>query len=297
MSVIDNVLQIANNEVGYLEKKNNNQLYDKTANAGSNNYTKYWKDMYPGMQANPWCLCFVVWCFVQAFGQDIAKKLLCMTKGYTFYTPTSYDYFKKAGRVVKDPKAGDIIFFSNGTRICHVGMVTDVTSSNIFTIEGNTSGGSTLVANGGGVAKKSYSRSYSRIAGFCRPDYSSIDPSVKPTSTTSTPKYNYSYNDFVNDICSILKVTTVSEAFNKTISLSSSRNKNHPLVTPIEKYLKALGYYSGPIEADNKKTPIFGSGLANAVKSYQKKVVKATGKNVDGIISAKGPTWKKLLNI
>ena len=41
----------------------------------------------------------------------------------------------------------------------------------IYTVEGNTSGGSTLVANGGGVAKKSYSSDYSRIACIWRPKY------------------------------------------------------------------------------------------------------------------------------
>lgn len=41
----------------------------------------------------------------------------------------------------------------------------------IKTIEGNTSGGSTLVANGGTVAKKSYSTGYSRIAEIWLPRY------------------------------------------------------------------------------------------------------------------------------
>ena len=41
MTAIDKVIKIADAEVGYLEKKSNSNLYDKTANAGSNNYTKY----------------------------------------------------------------------------------------------------------------------------------------------------------------------------------------------------------------------------------------------------------------
>ena len=43
----------------------------------------------------------------------------------------------------------------------------------IHTVEGNTSGGSTLVANGGGVAKKSYSTTYARIACIWKPKYKS----------------------------------------------------------------------------------------------------------------------------
>lgn len=41
----------------------------------------------------------------------------------------------------------------------------------IYTVGGNTSAGSTLVANGGGVAKKSYANTYSRIAHIWRPKY------------------------------------------------------------------------------------------------------------------------------
>lgn len=34
-------------EVGYLEKKSNSNLDSKTANTGSANYTKYWRDIKP----------------------------------------------------------------------------------------------------------------------------------------------------------------------------------------------------------------------------------------------------------
>ena len=43
MSAADKVIEIAENEVGYLEKASNSNLYEKNANAGSNNYTKYWR--------------------------------------------------------------------------------------------------------------------------------------------------------------------------------------------------------------------------------------------------------------
>ena len=60
MSVIDKVIKIAENEVGYLEKRTNAQLDSKTANAGYNNYTKYGRDMhkiYPSVMdfPAPWC--------------------------------------------------------------------------------------------------------------------------------------------------------------------------------------------------------------------------------------------------
>ena len=39
MSAVEKVMSIAASEVGYLEKCGNTDLYDKTANAGSENYT------------------------------------------------------------------------------------------------------------------------------------------------------------------------------------------------------------------------------------------------------------------
>lgn len=56
---INVVLGTAEEEIGYLEKKSNSQLDSKTANAGSNNYTKYWRDIKPDYQGQPWCAAFV----------------------------------------------------------------------------------------------------------------------------------------------------------------------------------------------------------------------------------------------
>jgi len=191
MASENNVIAIAKGEIGYLEKATNSQLDDKTANAGSKNYTKYARDYAEFAGANyqgqAWCAVFVDWCFVQAFGASKAKALL---GGFSAYTPTSANYFKKSGQWYTLPQVGDIIFFKNSTRICHTGIVIGVTASKVTTIEGNTSGGSTLVSNGGGVAQKSYSLSYSSIAGYGRPGYG--ETSTMPTSTivsktSSTP--------------------------------------------------------------------------------------------------------------
>jgi len=43
----DAVIKTANEELGYLEKKSNYALDSKTENAGSNNWTKYLRDIYP----------------------------------------------------------------------------------------------------------------------------------------------------------------------------------------------------------------------------------------------------------
>ena len=50
MKSIDKVLTIAHQEIGYVEKRSNSQLDSKTGNAGSSNYTKYARDLYPSLQ-------------------------------------------------------------------------------------------------------------------------------------------------------------------------------------------------------------------------------------------------------
>ena len=117
---INVVLGIAEEEIGYLEKKNNSKLDSKTGNAGSANYTKYWRDIKPSYQGQPWCAAFISWCFMKAFGLDNAKKLL---KHWPYvYCPTLGVLFVKNA----NPKVGDIVIFKYGGTFTHTGFVTKV---------------------------------------------------------------------------------------------------------------------------------------------------------------------------
>lgn len=170
----DDVIKIAQDQVGYMEKASPKDLDSKTANAGYNNYTKYARDLNkwigpPFVDGYAWCLSFCVWCFVKAFGTKKAKELL---GGWTAYCPTAVGWFKEMGRWYTTPKAGDLIFFYDSDRdYGHVGLVEKVGNGVVYTIEGNTSPQSGVVANGGGVYKKQYSVDYYRIAGYGRPKY------------------------------------------------------------------------------------------------------------------------------
>lgn len=171
MTAIEKVIEIAANEVGYLEKKSNSNLYDKTANAGSGNYTKYWQDVAPIYQGQAWCARYITWCLTKAFGKDVASKML----GHYPYISciTGKSKAQQQGRWTSTPSVGAIIIFGNSTGIpSHTGIVDSFNNSKVYTFEGNTSGGSTVIANGGAVCKKSYSRSYSRILGYWNIDYS-----------------------------------------------------------------------------------------------------------------------------
>lgn len=161
---------------GYLEKASNKDLDSFTANAGSNNYTCFARDykVHTGgnYQRQPWCAMFVSEVFVQAFGLDAAKKLLGGSLYH--YCPTGVEQFKKVGRWSLKPEPGAVVFFTNGQRAYHTGIVTEVTASRIKTVEGNTSGASGVVPNGGGVCQKSYAKNYSKILGYGLPDWSLV---------------------------------------------------------------------------------------------------------------------------
>ena len=107
----------------------------------------------------------------------------------------------------------------------------------------------------------------------------------------------YTQDDFIADVNKILGTKSAAAAFEKTITISINSNRNDALVTPLERYMKALEYYSGSIEEDKGKKPIFGEGMEKAIKQYQKEIVKAKPKNQDGIVTKKQATWKKLLGL
>ena len=204
---VNRVLSVAEAEVGYLEKASNKNLDGKTENVGSKNYTKYARDLdaIPGFynghkQGVAWCDVFVDWCFVQAYGKDAALKLLCQPlKSAGAGCRYSRGYYKAKGQLVSAPQPGDQIFFwpkdaIGGPKVQHTGLVYKVDGTYVYTIEGNTSGTSGVVANGGGVWRKKYRLDYNRIAGYGRPDYgsgesASTDAPVTPTepSTPETP--------------------------------------------------------------------------------------------------------------
>ena len=173
LSARDRIIDLLIGEVGYLEKASDADLYAKKANPGSANYTKYGSEMHSLQPRNmdfpaPWCATLMSWAFVQVLGLDGAKKALC--GDIDDYCPALVAQFQKAGRWHSTPEVGDLVFFGQGGGE-HVGLVYQISAGMIRTIEGNTSSGSGVVSNGGGVWSKSYTIGYSRIAGYGRPIY------------------------------------------------------------------------------------------------------------------------------
>lgn len=199
------VIDIADAEVGYLEKETNSNLDSKTGNAGDGNYTKYARDLaevsyFNGRkQGAAWCAVFVAWCFYKAFGKEAALQLLCQPTKDNCGAGCKYirQYFKAKGQWhTSNPQPGDVIVFYNSTKtqMQHTGLVRKVDGSKVYTIEGNTSGANGVVANGGGVCRKSYSLNYASIAGYGRPNYDSASAntsSEKPTTSNNTSSAAY----------------------------------------------------------------------------------------------------------
>lgn len=176
--MIDKIINVLNSWVGYLEKKSNKDLEDKTANAGMNNYTIFAKKYkeYTGQnyQGQAWCAMFVSCCFVAAVGLEKAKELLC-GRLYS-YCPYGMAAFKKKGQLHTKPKKGDVVFFIRNGVARHTGYVYKVAGNSIYTIEGNTSGASGVIANGGGVCKKRYTVNDNMR--FGRPKYTEEKPAA-----------------------------------------------------------------------------------------------------------------------
>ena len=266
------LIKVAEAEVGYLEKASNASLDSDTANAGSANYTKYARDLdaipdfYNGKKNGySWCDVFVDWCFVKAFGAEAALRLTCQPKksagaGCKY----SAQYYKAKGQLHKTPKVGDQIFFTSGGDPYHTGIVYKVDSNKVYTIEGNTSGASGVVANGGGVCKKSYSLSNSRIYGYGRPAYDDAVEAPAATTTTATT--------------STKKVSGIS---------TLKKGSEGKTVKALQILLIGYGHSCGSCGADGD----FGSATQKAVVSYQ----DANGLEADGVV---GPlTWAKLLGV
>ena len=163
----------------YLEKKTSNKQYynDKTANAGSNNWQRfsyiYDQNMGTGKDGYAWCATNICACLIESVGLEETKRLMLNTVSAS--CTQIRNAFKNANRFYKSPQRGDFVIFSDSAGDpAHIGVVKEVTASYIYTVEGNTSAGSTVIANGGGVHEKSYNRSDSRILGYCRPDWREV---------------------------------------------------------------------------------------------------------------------------
>ena len=265
-------------------KKAASQIGYKESPAGSNN-TKYGR--WYGMNREPWCAMFVSWC-----ANEINE--LKAVGGKFAYCPYWVDHFKKSGQWLdrsEKPRPGDIIFFSNGKRACHVGIVEErIDSSYVQTIEGNTSTSSN--DNGGAVMrrKRAYGKRGSSwyILGFGRPEYSGAPkPKPIPKQPDSKPVNNEGcyYRAHVERAGWLAPVhdgmiagTTGYSARCEAIKLSPPKG----VILDVEAHLQGIGWKTYSKVQKGVYDPVIGTtGQSRRLEAIRLRVVEnTTGKTL-----------------
>lgn len=265
------VVGIAEAEIGYCEKATNSQLNDKTANAGSGNYTKfaaYFDDLWnrgikwynTRKQGAEWCDMFFDWCQCQAWGYDVARKVVYQPmESAGAGCPYSASYYRANNAWFSAPKPGDQIFFGAKGKETHTGMVVGVTNIQVITVEGNS---------GQRTARRTYALTDGNIAGYGRPNYQLVAYKFAADATPDTP-----IKDDIETPTQTCKVEL------PVLRKGSSGG-----------YVKTLqlllnGYAKAGLGVDGQ----FGAVTEKAVKAYQ----KSRNLGVDGVVGAL--TWAILL--
>lgn len=232
------------------------------------------------------------WCATTV--SAVAVKL-----GYTKIIPTEcsctkmIELLKNIGSwMEKDsyvPKPGDLIFYDwndngVGENVAgpeHVGIIEKVVNNVITVIEGNYKNS---------VARRTIEVNGRYIRGFGVPKYD-----AEPVKTTTTSKPNtetYTMKQFVKDVQKACGAAVDGiagpETISKTVTLSAKKNRTHAAVKAVQKRLKALGYAEVGT-ADGVAGPKFTSAVAHFQQD--------NGCVVDGEITARNKTWKKLLGM
>ena len=238
---------------------------------------------YKVQYTDEWCATAVSAAFIKAGLTDI---------GFTECSCNRMiDLYKAKGRWKERdsyaPKIGDILMYDwqdngigdNVGSADHVGLVAAINGTRLTIIEGNKNES---------VSYRSINANGKYIRGYCLPDYAS--KASKPVEIVSTS--TYSKAAFVRDIQKAFGATVDGiagpETLNSTITLSAILNRKHEAIRAVQRRLATLGYTSvGKVDG------IAGVKFTKAVKEFQKN----NGCEVDGEITARGKTWKKLLGL
>lgn len=238
---------------------------------------------YKVQYTDEWCATAVSAAFIKAGLTDI---------GFTECSCNRMiDLYKAKGRWEESdsyvPKIGDIVMYDwqdsgigdNVGSADHVGLVAAINGTRLTIIEGNKNES---------VSYRSINANGKYIRGYCLPDYASKASTPVEIVSTST----YSKAAFVRDIQKAFGATVDGiagpETLNSTITLSAILNRKHEAIRAVQRRLATLGYTSvGKVDG------IAGVKFTKAVKEFQKN----NGCEVDGEITARGKTWKKLLGL
>lgn len=162
MRYIEDVIRIARNEIGYFEKATNDRLDSKIENAGDGHYTKYARDLdmieFYNTTQNGVNDVFVPWCFVQAFGADVAKEMCNIPDDACSYNSFAINYY---GQLYNEPLIGDQMFFYGNNGNIKTAIVEIIIDGSVCVI-----GLSEF-----GICRMFFDIDDASIIGYCRPKY------------------------------------------------------------------------------------------------------------------------------
>ena len=271
----NDVVNIAISQEGYIEKASNASLDDKTANAGTANYTKYHRDLGVG-QGLAWCAYFVRW-VLQTAGVPSSEY---PTSGYvpdwqTFYI--NKGRYHARGTYIAKPGDLVIIRTSEGPR-GHIGIVVLADNTGFFYTSGNTGTKTDRVERSGWMSQQD-----SKVTGWCQMNYNSdtTPPTIKNAKVSNITGNGYDVSCDVSDNVGLDRVefptwtpangqddliwhkATVSNG-KATFHVNRSDHKNEfgTYCTDIYAYDKAGNlqtYKTLVVELKEVKTPLNGS--------------------------------------
>ena len=156
------IVEVARSQIGYHEGSNSADI--SGSSQGNKNYTEYGRNF--GLEGDSWCAVFVWWCARQAGVQESIIHKTEWAKSHL--QPFSSLPFDRAA-----VQPGDIAFVdtsANG-REGHVGIVAEVSDTEIKVIEGNTSNAVMMHTYSRATGKRLTGSGNVRILRIGSPDY------------------------------------------------------------------------------------------------------------------------------
>lgn len=130
--------------------------------------SKYFEELFPEEHPMPYCLPFIEWVFVKAYGEEKAKSMLHMEEGFLYSVPAFLAIVKREGKFSRrEAQVGWIVFLRTRQEWTnHVELITDVTGAEVSTIGGNC---------GAEVRANTYQRNDPRVYGYAKIIYGTED--------------------------------------------------------------------------------------------------------------------------
>lgn len=173
MSIVDKIISTAKSQIGICEPD------------GDDKYIKVYNELTGakfGMDV-AWCAIFVTWVmYMCGVAKDVVTRFASCTAGMKWFIKQGKLKNAKAYGGTYTPVPGILIFFSKGHKLTdpsHVGIVTKVTSTYVYTVEGNTSDA---------VHERKYLLNDPYIIGYGVPAYVN-DTKESPKNTDTSTEY------------------------------------------------------------------------------------------------------------